>query len=150
MTPDEKVKADVEEFGWHVIKAEEDASGPGFAFTIGLTHNFGRPELIVFGLPPDVMHQILNLAGDNIRACTEKFESGMKTTELLEGYAWAFIEFPKSSYHDFLGYAIWFYKGEEFDVLQCVWPDKAGRFPWEAGVLDEFKKNQPVPGMSIH
>ena len=150
MTPDEKAKSDVEELGWHVIKVAEDAAGPGFAFTIGLTHNFGHPELIVFGLPPDVMHQILNLAGDNIRACAEKFESGMKTTELLEGYPCCFIEFPKSSYHEFLGYAIWFYKGEEFDVLQCVWPDKAGRFPWEAGVLDEFKKSQPVPGMSIH
>jgi len=30
-----------------------------------------------------------------------------------------------------LGYPRWFYPGSALPVLQCVWPDKAGRFPWE-------------------
>jgi|WetSurMetagenome_2_1015567.scaffolds.fasta_scaffold37167_3 hypothetical protein len=35
MTPGEKPKSDVEESEWHVTKGAEDATGPGFALTIG-------------------------------------------------------------------------------------------------------------------
>jgi hypothetical protein len=150
MIQDEKVLSDIEEFGWHVIKVAEDAVGPGFAYNIGLTHNFGHPELIILGLASEVMHQILNLAGDQISLAKEKFKSGMRTTELLEGYSCCFVDFPKPLHEEFLGYCIWFYKNENFEVLQCVWPDKTGNFPWEAGAFDEFSKIPPVPGKSIN
>ena len=34
----------------------EDDIGPGFAYTIGLAHSFGAPELAMFGLDVHVMH----------------------------------------------------------------------------------------------
>ena len=61
---DAQMRSDIETYGWHVIKVLEDDEGPGFAFTIGLFKRFGHPELIVFGLPLDTMHEMLNAAGE--------------------------------------------------------------------------------------
>ena len=37
----------------------------------------------------------------------------------------------KKHYRDLLGWSRWFYGGDDFPCLQIVWPDRAGRFPWE-------------------
>jgi hypothetical protein len=145
MTPEEKVIHDVEAFGWHVIKVAGDEAGPAFAFTIGLERELGHPELIMIGLPPDVMHSVLNVAGESIRA-GRRYEPGTDTCELLEGYACKLLPFPRIAYLAFLGYARWFYDGDDFEALQCVWPDQAGRYPWDAGASEEFKALQPVLG----
>lgn len=34
---------------------------PGWAYTVGLSQTFEHPELILFGLPLDVAHVLLNL-----------------------------------------------------------------------------------------
>jgi hypothetical protein len=47
-----------------VVKVFGDDEGPGFAFTIGLYQRFRHPELLVFGLPLDTMHLMLNGAGE--------------------------------------------------------------------------------------
>jgi uncharacterized protein DUF4262 len=40
-----KAVADVKKHGWHVLKVLEDDRGPAFAYTVGLYHSFGHPEL---------------------------------------------------------------------------------------------------------
>ena len=47
----------------------------------------------------------------------------------------------------FLQKACWAYEGEEFPVVQLVWPDKQGRWPWEDGVRAGFRDAQPVLAM---
>lgn len=148
MTPDEKVISDVREYGWHVVKVGGDDEDPTFAFTIGLTRNYGHPELILFGLPFDAMHTVLDMAGAAIKS-GGRFEAGATTDELLEDYACTFVTFPRSAYRDHLGYASWFYGDEAFAALQCVWPDRDGRYPWQAGASAGFKALQPVPGGAV-
>src|SRR4051812_14434557 len=46
--------------GWHVVMVPEDEIGPGFAYTIGLSHTHGGPELGMFGLDIHAMHHMLN------------------------------------------------------------------------------------------
>jgi len=41
------------------------------------------------------------------------------------------------------GESRWFYGGDDFPCLQIVWPDRAGRFPWEADFDAQFEGNQP-------
>jgi uncharacterized protein DUF4262 len=60
---DLKAGEDIRRFGWHVVMVPEDDVGPGFAYTIGLAHSFGAPELAVFGLDIRVMHPALNVLG---------------------------------------------------------------------------------------
>jgi hypothetical protein len=49
-----------------------------------------------------------------------------------------------ASYREHVGYARWFYRGDEFPLLQLVWPDKAGRFPGEPGANPALARQQPL------
>jgi len=124
-----------------------DEAGPAFAFTIGLFHNYGHPEIILFGLQQEVAHSVLNLIGAAVKS-GQRFRTGERSREFLEQHECAFVAFPIEAYHDYLGYARWFYTGDEFPALQCVWADVEGMFPWDAGVNNEFKARQPMPGQT--
>jgi hypothetical protein len=63
---DEKVLADVAQYGWQVVKVLEKDETPGWAFSIGLHRNFKHPEVVVFGLDSDLMHSVINSIGDEI------------------------------------------------------------------------------------
>ncbi|MFE1045456.1 DUF4262 domain-containing protein [Streptomyces olivaceus] len=58
----------VQRHGWHVVMVPEDEVGPGFAYTIGLSHTHGAPELAMFGLDVDLMHRMLNRLGEKSAA----------------------------------------------------------------------------------
>jgi hypothetical protein len=133
---DRKLLADVERHGWHVIGVEEDVEGPAFSYSIGIYHTFGRPEVILFGLPVRVMHLIINGIGEEFRS-GKQFEHLDESADVLEGYDVAFRAVERKYYREYLGYARWFYHGDDFPVLQCVWPDAEHRYPWHP----EFRPN---------
>jgi len=47
-------------------------------------------------------------------------------------------------YRDYLGYDRWFYQGDQFPVVQCVWPDSKHRYPWHPEVSQTIVALQPV------
>jgi hypothetical protein len=49
-------------------------------------------------------------------------------------------------YHDYVGFARWYYRGEHFPMYQIVWPSNDGYFPWSPYASDTFKEWQPVLG----
>jgi hypothetical protein len=140
---DRKLLADVEEHGWHVICVEEDEQGPGFAYSIGLFRTFQHPEVIVFGLAVSVMHPMVNAVGEGIRS-GNRLQHLDESDEILEGYNVAFRQVEQKHYAEYLGYARWFYGGNGFPVLQCVWPDKRHRYPWHPDYPETLSRRQPV------
>ena len=52
--------------------------------------------------------------------------------KILEGYDVRFLNVARRHYPEHFGYAHWYYEGDDFPSLQCVWPDKHGRFPTDA------------------
>lgn len=134
---------DIAQYGWHVIKVADDDEGPAFAFTIGFYRSFQRPEVIITGLPLEVAHVILNAIGDSLRR-GEQYQAGGSYDTLLEGYDCTFRTVPKEQYREFLGTAMWYYRGTDFPCLQCIWPDRAGRWPWEPEASDSFRAAQPL------
>jgi hypothetical protein len=142
---DRKVLADVASHGWTVIGIEADAGGPGFAFSVGLYHTLGHPEVLLMGLRPPIAHRLINTIGDAVRAGTT-FEPGRRYDEIAAGYPVAFVAMDRRHYREYLGYAGWFYGGPDFPVLQCVWPDEAGVFPWEPGYDSRFFQAQRILG----
>ena len=140
---DQKVIDDVAKYRWHVVKVMEDSQGPAFAYSVGLYQTFKHPEIIVVGLPPDWMHQIANNAGFAIRGGA-RFEDGVRSGEILEKSEVTFREVLRAHYHDYLGIALWFYKKHHFPTLQCLWPDRDGRFPWDEGYSDSLKGLQTL------
>ena len=51
-------------------------------------------------------------------------------------------EVAKKWHPAFLGSAQWFYKDEDFPVVQCVWPHKNQRYPWDKGFDKKFQGRQ--------
>lgn len=142
---DRRIARDIEETGWHVIKVPEDAEGPGYAFTIGLWRSFQHPELMIFGLPLDVCHVILNVAGREVKGGAV-LRAGETTDALLDGHLCALRDVPASRHRELLGAAVGFYAPEPFPALQVVWPDRDGRFPSEPECAPDVREDQPILG----
>ncbi len=142
---DRKLLADVERHGWHVLAVEEDDEGPAFAYSVGLFRSFGHPEVIVFGLAVPVLHRIVNAVGEVVRSA-KKFEHLDESGDVLDGYNVAFRTVERKRYADFLGYACWFYRNEDFPALQCVWPDSRHWYPWHPASDPTLARRQPLMG----
>ena len=140
-----KVLADVIEYGVHVVHVLEDESGPGFSYTVGLWHSFGQPEVLVFGLGDEIAHELLNLVADEA-SDGDKCTHGTRHEGLLEGYPVQFLGIESSEHARYLGLAQWAYEGEEFPVVQLVYPDRMGRWPWDPATKKGFRECQPVVG----
>jgi hypothetical protein len=142
---DRKLLADIAQVGWAVIGVEADKDGPGFAFSVGLFHTLVHPEVLVMGLRPQIAHRLINDIGEAIRE-GQRFEGGQQYEGIAAGFPLAFVEMDRRYYREYLGYAGWFYRGPDFPVLQCVWPDKQGVFPWQPGYDSRFFQSQRVLG----
>jgi Domain of unknown function (DUF4262) len=70
------------------------------------------------------------------------YKEGQRYDNLLMGYQCEFRMVNPTRYDGLLNYAIWYYKSSPFPVLQLVWPDQAGLFPWDEGFDERFRKQQ--------
>ncbi len=140
---DRKLLDDVAETGWHVVLIEEERGGPGWAFSVGLYHNYGHPELVLFGLPLDHMASVINDMGEEIFH-GGSFPAEKEYGDLLEGVKCMVKPVKKCWYRPFLGHARWFYRGDDFLAVQCIWPDKEQHFPWESQFKTEWLWTQPL------
>jgi uncharacterized protein DUF4262 len=140
---EQKAIADIANHGWHVLKVMEDDKGPAFAYTVGLYHSFGHPELIIVGLPLDVGHSVLNIAGESIRRGAQ-YSEGLQSDEFFEDRACMFRRMPEAQYGNYLGWDLWFYDGTAFPALQMIWADQHGRWPWESTADPGIRERQPV------
>ena len=141
------VVGDIEEYGWSVMRVMEDDQGPGFAFTIGLYHSFKHAEILIAGLDVDFMSRILNNLGKDIKNGI-RYEAGKQYSEVVETYLCAFQEIDEKFYRDYLGTAMWFYKGS-FPAFQCVYPDMSGHYLWDPDVDPALIEMQPLLARAI-
>lgn len=141
---EEFIQSAVRGHGWAVQLIAPGDDEPGFAYTVGLFRSFGHPELIVFGLPDEVAHAVLNEFGERARAGAE-LRSGDRIPEVLEHYD-VLVRGVRhaESFRCHVGYALSFYQGAEFPLLQVVWPDKEGRFPGDADAAEFLAASQPL------
>jgi hypothetical protein len=131
-----------EKHGWFVNKIAEDSSGPGFAYSFGLYEEFSHPEIIIFGLPEETMHRLINDVGSRVRSGA-KFSAGDRSSDLLKGYTCAFGTVSPLQYRKICTCAVWFYGNNSFPALQLFWPDKQNQLPWEAGFSEQLRDRQP-------
>ena len=109
---------------------EDDA--PSFAYSIGLQETYDHPELLTYGLRPQVMHAMINGCADAIRD-GRRIRDGDTWDGVLDGTTCGFRRVDEEHLGE-LGYARQYYGAGEYSALQLVWPDKEDRPPWE-GVM---------------
>jgi Domain of unknown function (DUF4262) len=128
--------------GWAVIRVEPQGEEPGYAYTIGLMQTYEHPEVIVFGLPLETMHDILNEIGTQVGA-ERRFAPGEMASGIIEGFDVAFRAVAPGARSAYMGLGIDYY-GRDFPALHCLWPDRDGRFPWDLGASADFRRLQPM------
>jgi hypothetical protein len=141
---EQHIRESVEKVGWAVLGIPEE-EGPAFAYSIGMFRTLGHPEVIMIGQKIPLMHWVINHVGERVRE-GGPFRHGDVAPGFLEGYDVCFVAVDRAHYRDYFGYARWFYQGDDFPVLQCVWPDKGGRFPWHPDAPDGWHERQPILG----
>jgi hypothetical protein len=142
---EQEVLASVEADGLHVVEVPETADAPGCSYSVGLWHSFEQPEVIVFGLPGEIARDLLDAIADEA-AEGVTFAAGGKHEGLLHGFPVRFVAVPRERIAANLPLACWAHEGDDFPVLQLVWPDKQGRWPWDPSTREGFREAQPVLG----
>lgn len=142
---DRKLLANVAKHGWHIVGVMADKNSPPFTYSIGIQYTLGHPEFLIMGLGHETAARLINLMGDAIRG-GQHYEAGQRYEGIAEGFPLAFVAMDRRYYREYLGYALWFYRTLDFPVLQCVWPDQAGRFPGEPGYDSRFFQVQRILG----
>jgi hypothetical protein len=141
---DQKFIAQIETHGWNVTNVfrREGETGPEWSFSTGLFHTFQHAEIVIFGLELDNMQKIVNTIGSAIKGGA-KFKSGHEYHDIFAYFGCQFRPVEASRYADYLGWAIWFYDGDPFPVLQCFWPDREGHHPLDPSCSPGVVELQP-------
>ncbi|CDP89915.1 MULTISPECIES: DUF4262 domain-containing protein [Mycolicibacterium] len=141
---DSRIAADVTEYGWHVVGVGGNDETPAdWAYSIGLGHTLGSPEICLFGLRIETMMTIVNVAGQAVRD-GNPMEPAQLRDDILNDYPVAIRPVHPSWFQDFFGAGIDFYRTRELAVLQLFWPDAEGRFPWDDQVHEYCRSSQPL------
>ena len=93
----------IDDQGWGVTNVF-DPSGEysDSAFSVGLTYRFQQPEVLMIGLPLDLMHGMINIIGQAMEQ-GDRFVEGTVRQDLLEGdYACRFVSVHPAWYEYYL------------------------------------------------
>lgn len=124
----------------HPSAEEHGDPGPAFAYTIGLQHRTGHPELLMSGLDHAVMHHALNEVAQRVMGGL-RLAPGDALEDVLAGVPVAVAAVADAALEATVSWAGWFHRRTP-DALVLVWPDRGGVFAWQPGapaILDDLQ-----------
>lgn len=132
----------IQQYGWSVVLVAADERGPGWAFTIGLWHSHRVPELTMFGLEPYDMQSCLNDLAERA-ADGQRLRPHQRWPDAV-GHRPVVLEPVDPGWHRaFFSMAVGFYRRPGLPLLQVLWPDSEGLYPWQPGSDPRFRDAQP-------
>lgn len=140
---DRRLLENIEKFGCQVMHISEEDELPPFAYSVGIQKTSGAPEVVVIGLKRDMAHFVVNEYNKRVRE-GEKFTPGKRYSGFIGDFEMEVATVHQSHYKEYFGYSLWFYKGPHFDVVQLVFPNTSGVWPWESEATDWFRAWQPI------
>ena len=138
-----QTKDNIEKYGLQVIMVQGTKYSPSFAYSIGLYKTFKHPEIICFGLPPDVAHGIINDVADLIRQ-GKTMHTYQTQDNIFKDSKAEFLPVDERNIKDYFGAAINYYNTQSFPAIQLVWTDRNDKFPWEDNFEERFLYDQPL------
>jgi hypothetical protein len=114
----------IKEYGCSIIATDTD--GMSMSYTVGLSDS-GLPEIVVFGLPSASAHAILNDAAKLLK------EDKLPLDAPISGLA----NLPCVCKHVLAERGVGYINaanaraGRPVNLIQLVWPDEKGHFPWQ-------------------
>ena len=143
---DQRVAADVREFGCHVTSVfDPEEVHPFFSYSVGIQESSGVPEAIVVGLKPSIGSFMINEYNRRVRT-GDRFSRGRLYEGFLEGFS-VYIEPAKRKLLDEYTRGCDRYYGDlDYSVVQIIWPSTTGVWPWQHAASEWLKKNQLMFG----
>jgi hypothetical protein len=144
----EKVEWMIETAGFAVEPVPADATSDppraGYTYTIGFPAHVAFPDVVVFGLTPVAARGLLGLVADARRGGTE-IPLDVELVGLLDNdLRCRFDTVDVSVWGELFATAAAWYRGEPFEVVQLVYPDRNGFLPDEPGFDRRMRFAQPV------
>jgi hypothetical protein len=141
---DKDIARTVSQHGWQAIGVFDDE--PPFVYTCGLMTTFQHPEAIIFGLGSETGHSVLSSMVHEMRR-GQSFAAPGNYEGVLVDLPIAVRPVHRSQHELYLGFAMGHcrYTGNPGGLLavQVFWPDKAGKFPFDAGCDQVARTLQP-------
>jgi hypothetical protein len=144
----EKIEWMIETRGWALEAVPADTTtdppSPPYAYTIGFPAAYGFPDVAVFGLTPAATNGMLELVADLLAGGTE-IPIGVELTGLFDNeLRCVFRPVDTVSWGPLFGTARAWYRADELDMVQLLWPDRNGFLPTDVGFDQRLRFAQPV------
>jgi hypothetical protein len=103
---------------------------------VGVFDTSGKPEIITVGLLPETAHFVLNEAAKLLRA---GIDLTGRHRDLIGQVDCEFRPVDRKWVTHLMGWALWYYDGDDFPVVQAVYPDLHNRFPEDEAFDKSFE-----------
>jgi len=135
----------VSRHGWSALLV---AGSLDIAYTVGVYHTFGQPELVMFGLQGEDMPSWLNTA---VELGRDKGwpEPGQPFDGVIEGFETQVRDVDSSWYRALFGTALSFYRGVAVPFRQLIWPDRHGHWPWDEAATPSSRARQAFAWLPV-
>lgn len=114
---------------------------PAFAYTVGLGHRSGHPELLMSGLDGGLMHQALNDVAERVLA-GHRFVAGDVLEGVLSNVPVVLEQVSAEGLREALTWSGWFHRRHP-EALMVIWPTTSGVFSWQPGAPTSLDAAQP-------
>lgn len=143
-----QTKTNIAKYGLQVIMVSGSAYSPSFAYSIGLFETYNQPEVICFGLPEKLGHEIINDVADLLKS-GETIKTYTNYDNIFKNSRAEFLPVDNRNIDDYFGAALNYYDTTKFPALQLVWTDRNDKFPWESDFEEEYIHKQPLLDRNI-
>jgi hypothetical protein len=116
-------------------------AAPAFAYTVGLGHRAGHPELLMAGLDGALMHRALNDLSQQVLA-GHRFAAGDVLEDVLGRVPVVLEQVSEEGLIEAVGWSGWFHRRPP-EALMVVWPTTSGVFDWQPGAPASLDAAQP-------
>jgi hypothetical protein len=150
MSLDDEFAEDVRKNGWSLANVSDH--NPPFQYTIGLMQTCRHPEFILFGLEGGQAYALFTVLVADIRAGKSYAEPGLYKVN-IDGAEWevGFRRVHPTQHELYLGFAMGFLTNigriGELEAMQAFWPDRSGKFPFDADC--NFKVSEAQPRLDL-
>jgi hypothetical protein len=135
---DQSTISNIEEYGCSIVHVARTHWGYGWSYSIGIFDTCGKPEIITVGLAPKTAHFALNEAASLLRSGVDLTVG--RHNGLVGQVDCEFRPVEQRWIRHLMNWAVWYYDGADFPVIQAVYPDTENRFPEESGFDVAFEQ----------
>lgn len=142
----DSIEKHIQKFGWGIVSFEEDK--PLYVTSVGLHKTLSFPEIVIFGLPVEISHRIINSIGLQLKN-GRVIKKRTPYTDIIEDYKVMFLEIDRKKRRPYFDLVEDFYEDNKVPVVQMIWSDEANHLPWEEGFDTNLVPIQPVLNIDV-